>query len=64
MIAIVVGKFDFDFVVATVGNEVGRAVGDGVLISEFVTDILEGLIEIVNVIGKKSAPTGFVREIF
>ena len=64
MVAIAVGEFNFDFVVAAVGDEIGRAVGDGVLIAKFVADILKGLIQVVNVIGKKSTAAGFVRKIF
>jgi len=63
LIAIVAGKFDFYFVVATVRDEIGRAVGDGVLITKFVADVLERLIEIVNVVWEKSPAAGFVREI-
>ena len=63
LVAIVVGKLDFDFVVAAISDEIGRTVGDGVLISEFVADVLERLIEIVNVIGEKSAAAGFVRKV-
>src|SRR5882762_2428624 len=63
LVAIVVGKLDFDFVVAAIGDEIGRTVGDGVLISEFVADVLERLIEIVNVVGEKSAAASFVRKI-
>ena len=48
LVAIVVGKLDFDFVVAAIRDEIGRTVGDGVLISEFVANVLERLIEIVN----------------
>src|ERR1700739_4655833 len=64
LVAIAVGEFDFYFVVAAVGNKVGGAVGDGVLIAKFVADVLKRLIQVVNVIGKKSAAAGFVREIF
>ncbi len=63
LVAIVVGEFDFDSVIAAIGDEIGRTVGDGVLISEFVADVLERLIEIVNVVGEKSAAAGFVRKI-
>ena len=63
LVAIVIGKLDFYFVVAAIGDEIGRTVGDGVLISEFVADVLERLIEIVNVVGEKSAAAGFVRKI-
>ena len=63
LVAIVVGNFDFDAVIFAVGHEIGRAVGDGVLIAKFVADVLERLIEIVHVVGKKSAAAGFFREI-
>ncbi len=59
-----VGKFDLDLVIAAIGDEIGRTVGDGVLISEFVADVLKGLIEIVNVVWKKSAAAGLIRKIF
>ena len=63
MVAIAVGEFDFYFVVAAIGDEIGRTVGDGVLISEFVSDVLERLIEIVDVVWEKSAAAGFVGKI-
>ena len=63
MVAIAVGEFDFDFVIAAIGHEIGRTVGDGVLISELVADVLERLIEVVDVVGEKSAAAGFVRKI-
>ncbi len=34
LVAVVVGEFDFYFVVAAVGNKIGGAVGDGVLIAK------------------------------
>src|SRR6266481_7549237 len=61
LIAIAIGKLDFDLVVAAVGYKVSRAVGDGVLISKFVADVLKRLIEIVDVVWEKSATAGFVR---
>src|SRR6201987_12478 len=64
LVAIAIGEFNFYFVVTAVGNKVGRAVGDGVLIAKFVADVLKRLIQIVNVIGEKSAAAGFVRESF
>jgi hypothetical protein len=42
---------------------IGRVVSDGVLIAEFFANVLEGLIQIVNVVGEKGAPTGFLGEI-
>src|ERR1700746_2985440 len=54
LIAIVIGEVDLDFVIAAIGDEIGWAVGDGVLISQFVADVLKRLIQIVNVIREKS----------
>src|SRR5262245_2980458 len=57
------GNFDLDAVVFSVCDEIGRAVGDGVLIAQFVADVLERLIEIVHVVGEKGAATGFFGEV-
>src|SRR5258707_2616954 len=64
LVAVVVGEFDFYFVVAAVGNKIGGAVGDGVLIAKLGADVLERLIQVINVIREKSTAAGFVREIF
>src|SRR5215469_3911724 len=58
LIAVVIGYFDFDFVIFAVGDKVARTVGDRVLIPEFVPNVLEGLAQIVYVIREKRAPTG------
>ena len=41
LITIVIGNFNFDFVVLAVGNEIGWTVGEGVLIAKFVADVLK-----------------------
>ena len=55
LIAAAIGKLDFDLVILAVGHEVRRIVGNGVLISEFVADILKRLVQIVYVVRKKRA---------
>ena len=57
-----VGHFDFNFVVAAIVGVVGRIVGDGVLIAKFLTNVLEGLIQIIDMIGIEGAATGFLGE--
>ena len=64
MIAIVIWNIDFDPVIFSISDKIRRAVGDGVLIPEFVANILERLIEIVDVIGEEGAASSFLRQIF
>src|SRR5260370_40927393 len=42
LVAIVVGKFDLDLVIAAIGDGILRPVCDVGLISEFVADVLKG----------------------
>ncbi len=56
-----VGRFDADFVVAAIYNVIGGAVGDGVFVPQFVTDVLERLIQIIHVVREKRAAAGFFR---
>src|SRR6266446_4804733 len=59
LIALMIGHFDADFVVAAVEDVVRRQIGDGILVAQFVADVLERLVQIVHVIRKKRAPAGF-----
>src|SRR5712691_13564826 len=63
LVAIVFGDLDADFVVLAVDDIIGGDVGDGVLVAELVADILEGLIEVVDVIGEEGAAAGFLGDI-
>src|SRR5579859_3859606 len=63
LVALVIGDFDADFVVLAVEDVVGGDVGDGVLVAEFVADVLEGLVEVVDVIGIEGAAAGFFGEV-
>ena len=46
--------------ITAIRHVVRRHVRDGVLVAELVANVLEGLIQIVHVIGEKRAPTGFL----
>ena len=63
LIAVVLGDFDFDFVIAAVEGVVEGIVGDGILVAEFFANILERLIEIVDVVGEEGAAAGFFRNL-
>src|SRR5580704_6368450 len=63
LVALVLGNFNADAVVAAVENVVRRNVGNGILIAKFIANILEGLIQIIHVIRKESAPAGIVRQV-
>jgi len=56
----VLGRFDVDFVVAAIEGVIRRVVRDGVLIAQFLADVLKRLIEIVHVIRKEGAAAGLL----
>jgi hypothetical protein len=60
LIALVLGNIDLDVVVAAVEGVVGGIVGDGILIAKFFADVLEGLVEVVDVVRIERSTTGFV----
>src|ERR1043166_2851268 len=64
LVAATIGEFNFDAVVFSVSDEIGWAISDGVLIAQFVADVLERLVQVVDVIGKKGAAAGFFTKIF
>ena len=63
LVALVFGDFDADLVVLAVDDIIGGDVGDGVLVAELVADVLEGLVEIVDVVGEEGAAAGFLGDI-
>src|SRR5579885_2871870 len=64
LVALVVGHFDANAVIAAIDDIVCGSVGDRVLIAELVADILEGLVQVVHVIGKERAASGFLGDVF
>src|SRR5690242_5324071 len=62
-VAVVVQHFHFDPVVLTVRNEVRGVVSNRILVTQFVADILERLIQIVHVIRKKRPAAGLFRQV-
>ena len=48
--------------VAAIHNVVRGKVGDGILVAQFVADVLKRLVQIVDVIRKKRAASGFLGE--
>src|ERR1700676_1804564 len=63
LVALVIGGFDADFVVAAVEDGVAGGVGEGGLVAEFVAHILEGDIEIVDMVGEEGTATGLAGEL-
>ena len=63
LVTLVIRHFDTDFVVAPIQHVVGGLIGDGILVAQLVPNVLEGLVQIVDVIGEKRAPTGLFREV-
>ena len=63
LVALVLWNFNADPVVTAVENVVRRDVGNGILIAKFVANILERLIQIIHVIRKERAATGFFGKI-
>src|SRR5580698_10691924 len=63
LVALVVGHFDANLVVAPVEDVVRGNVRNRILISQLVADILERLVQIIYVIRKKCTPPGFVGEV-
>src|ERR1700716_4052788 len=58
-----VGRLNADFVVTAINNVIARAVSDGVLVAQFVTNVLEGLVKVVHMVREKSTAPGFFRQI-
>src|SRR5689334_13619114 len=63
LVAFVLRYFDADSVVLAVKLRMRRDVGDGILIAQLVADVLEGLVEIVDVIRKECAAACFVSQV-
>ena len=61
LVVFVLRNFDANFVITAVEGVIGGIVCHGILVAEFVADVLKRLIEIVHLIGEKSTPTGFIR---
>src|SRR5882762_11046655 len=60
LIALVLRHFNADSVILAVILRMRRDVSDGVLIAQLVADVLEGLVEIVDVIREERAPARFI----
>src|SRR6266849_279320 len=63
LVALGFGVFGAYLVVLAVDDIIGGDVGDGVLVAELVADVLEGLVEIVDVVGEEGAAAGFLGDI-
>src|SRR5262249_32770084 len=62
LVALVIGRLDFNFVITPIEGMVRGVVRDGVLVAQFVADVLKRLVEIVHVIRIEGAAAGFLGE--
>src|SRR5438445_1341040 len=59
LVALVLGYFDADLVIAPVQDVIRRKVGDRILVAQLVADVLKGLVEIVDMVREKRPAASF-----
>src|SRR5690348_4119750 len=63
LVALVIGDFHFDSVIASIENVIRGLIRNGILVAKLVADVLKGLVEIVDVVRKERAASRFFRQI-